>query len=362
MIISSPGRIRRSLLTVLAGLLGVAGGACSARPAATPVETPERTIPASPTSLAPATMTPQVAPPAHALTEAGCCARHWWAADGAAIYFVDDPPGDRPRGIYTAGPHGEGVTLATTSIAGEGLPPADAPPQIAPSVDPNFRLPADADNVELSPDGASVAWSVGSDLPVNVDRRQRSLWVVAAPLEARRRLAVLTGGDLVGWAADGEAVVATGRLAGDAPAGIWRIPIDGRPPTMLAAADRPRGLRLSPSGSWLAYYLAFESDAARNGLRVVGTSGETERPVPAFGSYRWGQGGHLYLIPFDPETESLSLIEFDPANGATEYLRDGGAFPGGIAGNDWSVSPDERWIVYRSAQDGALWSFPLRAQ
>jgi anti-sigma factor RsiW len=308
------------------------------------------------------TVTPPSAAAAHALTEAGCCARHWWAADGAAVYFIDDPPGGLPLGIYAVGPQGERVTLATTSIVGEGLPPGDAPPQIEPSIDPGFRLPADADNMELSPDGASVAWTAGSELPVNVDRRQRSLWVVAAPLEARRHLAVLTGGDLVGWTADGEAVVATGRLAGDGPAGIWRVPIDGRPPTMLAAADRPRGLRLSPSGSWLAYYLAFQSDAARNGLRVVGTSGEPEREVPAFGSYRWGQTGRLYLIPFDPETESLSLIAFDPASGATEILSDGEAFPGGIAANDWSVSPDERWIVYRSVHDGALWSFPLRRE
>jgi hypothetical protein len=40
-------------------------------------------------------------------------------------------------------------------------------------------------------------------------------------------------------------------------------------------------------------------------------------------------------------------------------LWEGDAFPGGIAGNDWSISPDGRWASYRSAADAALWILPL---
>src|SRR3990170_2975976 len=86
------------------------------------------------------------------------------------------------------------------------IPQEDAPPELIGAFDrgdPAFRLPADADNVRLSPVGTAVAWTVGGSLPVNVDRRQRSLWVVGGPTELRRRLAILTGGDLVGWADDG---------------------------------------------------------------------------------------------------------------------------------------------------------------
>jgi hypothetical protein len=109
----------------------------------------------------------------------------------------------------------------------------------------------------------------------------------------------------------------------------------------------------------LAYYLAFETEPARDGLWVVGTAGKAARPVPSFGSYRWGADERLYFIPFLLDDQPLSLAAFDPATGATEILREGEAFPGGIAVNDWSVSPDGRWVAFRSALDAALWIAPI---
>jgi hypothetical protein len=278
------------------------------------------------------------------------------------ILFIDDPDGEPPLGIYAVAPGGGPPRLVSTSVTGEGLPPGDSPPQVPPTGlgsvpggDPAFRLPADADNIRFSADGTSVAWTVGSNLPVHVDRRQRSLWVIAEPFSPRRRLAILTGGELVGWSADGEAVIVTGRPAEDQPPGVWRVPIDGAAPALLAQGERVRGAQLSPSGGWLAFYLAFESDAGRNGLWVVATSHAPAQPVPAFGSYRWGSDDRLYVIPFVPDRESLSLAAFDPTTGAAEELLDGEVFPGGIAANDWSLSPDGGWIVYRSSADGALW-------
>jgi hypothetical protein len=273
---------------------------------------------------------------------------------------MDDPPGDPPLGIYSIQPEVGGPKLATTSLSGEGLPAADQPPQTGPPIDPAFRVPADAEGIFLSPDASSVAWTVGSSLPVNTDRRQRSLWVVSAPMEARRRLAVLIGGDLAGWAEDGRAVITTGRLAEDGQAGIWRVPIDGSSASLLSQANRPRGARLSPSGRWLAFYLAFEVDPSRNGLRVIRTSGGAERRVPAFGSYRWSEDERLCLIPFAPPGQPLTLISFDPGTGTSQIALDAGALNAGIAGNDWSISPNAEWFVFRSVQDGGLWVLPLK--
>jgi Tol biopolymer transport system component len=295
------------------------------------------------------------------LTEPGCCARHWWAADGSRVLFIDDPEGDSPLGIYSVSPQGGEVSLATATLTGENLG-ADAPPEIPASVDPALRLPADADNVRVSPDGMAVAWTAGSSLPVNVDRRQRSLWVVAGPDFLRTLLAVLTGGDLVGWTEDGLALVTTGRIQADAAAGIWRVPIDGSQPALLAEVERPRGTRLSHSSRWLAYYQAFDGDPTRNGLWTVATSGGSAQRASLFGSYRWGSNQVLYLIPFEPDGGPLSLMSYDPSADRTEIVHGGDAFPGGIAVNDWSVSPDNRWIVYRSAEDAALWSVPLSAE
>ena len=358
-----PGLRRASVRVFATVLAGMVISACAAPPAVEPPAEPAApaTV-ASATPLIPSQPTTTSEPAARALTEPGCCARHWWSADGASILFIDDPDGAPPLGIYAVAPDGEPPRLVSTSVTGEGLPPGDLPPQMPPAGpgsvrggDAAFRLPADAENIRLSPDGSSVAWTVGSSVPVNVDRRQRSLWVIAAPFGPRRSLAILTGGDLVGWSADGAAVIVTGRPAEDKPPGVWRLPIDGAAPTLLAQGERVRGAQLSPSGGWLAFYLAFESDPLRNGLWVVSTSHAPAQPVPAFGSYRWGADERLYVIPYVPDRESLSLAAFDPSTGAAEELLDGDVFPGGIAANDWSLSPDGDWIVYRSSADAALW-------
>ncbi|MBM2843850.1 MAG: hypothetical protein HW404_1687 [Anaerolineales bacterium] len=341
---STPGLLRLSRCVRLFALAGLLTGACARQSSiAATTESGVSGPLASATPLLPLSPTVQPTPSARVLTEAGCCTRHWWSADASKVLYIDDPPGDSPLGIYAAPTVGGEVSLVSTSVSA-------------------FRLPADADNVRLSPGGTAAAWTVGSSLPVNVDRRQRSLWVVGGPTELRRRLAILTGGDLVGWAEDGEAVIATGRIEADDAPGIWRIPIEGSPPTQLAEAERPRAARLSPTARWLAYYLAFETEPARNGLWIVGTSGEAARQVPSFGSYRWGPDERLFFIPFVPEDRPLTLAAFDPATGTTEVVREAEAFPGGIAANDWSVSPDGRWAVYRSATDAALWIVPMRVE
>jgi hypothetical protein len=337
-------------------LAAVLAGACAPRPSlAASTEATVGEARASVTPLAPLEPTPMPTPAARALTEAACCARHWWSADSTRVLFIDDPPGELPLGIYAAPTNGGEVSLVSTSPFGEDLPPGDVPFRATPAVP--FRLPANAENILLSPDGTAVAWTVGSSLPVNIDRRQRSLWVVAGSAVTRRRLAVLTGGDLVGWAEGGQAVVATGRVGDGAP-GVWLVPIDGSAASILAESERPRGTRLSPSGRWLAFYLAFESDPARNGMWIVPTSGGSARRVPAFGSYRWASDELLYLVPLGPTEDGLRLVTFEAATGDLESVRGDDPFPGGIAGNDWSVSPDGRWIVYRSAIDAALWIVP----
>src|SRR3990172_7236533 len=294
---SRPGLLRlsrRAVQVALAALMSGPGAAGPAVAASTRESAPS--VPTTTTPLSPRSPKGQPTPAARALTEAGCCARHWWSSDSLRVLFIDDPPGDAPLGIYAAPAGGGEVGLASLSVLGEDLPAGDAPLAATPSA--SLRLPAAAENVRLSPDGLSVAWTVGSSVPVNVHRRHPSLFVLGGPTDLRRRLAVLTGGDLVGWAEDGRAVVATGRVSADAVAGIWRVPIDGSPPALLAEADRPRGVRLSPTARWLAYYLAFQTDPARNGLWIAGTSGAAAHQVPAFGSYRWGADERLFFIPF----------------------------------------------------------------
>lgn len=314
---------------------------------------------ASPTFLAPIEPTPRVEPQARRLTEPGCCSRHWWSADGSRVLFIDDPPGDSPLGVYGVRPTG-GEVEWLAPLDGEGLPAADRPPDAPPEWGGDAPLPAEAQNIRISRDGARAAWTTGSTLPVNIDRRQRTLWVIDGPTGSPRRLTVLSGGDLVGWAEGDQALIVTGRTSGTAPAGIWRLPLDGSPPSLRASVDRPRGLLLSPGGGWLAYTVAFDAQPGLNGLWVVGTSEGDPVRLPEFGSYRWAEEGSLVFVPYRPTSGELLIEVFDAGTRQVGVVAAEG-FPGGVANNDWSVSPDGGWIVYRAAVDAALWAFPIRA-
>jgi hypothetical protein len=137
--------------------------------------------------------------------------------------------------------------------------------------------------------------------------------------------------------------------------GVWRVPLDGAAPSLLAEAKRPRSAELSPSGGWVVFYLAFQEDPSRNGLWIVGTNGGAPQSMPGLASYRWGREGQLLLIPYAVDDNALSLVELETSSGETRLLFEGSAFPGGIASNDWAVSPTGDHLVYRSAADGSLW-------
>lgn len=330
-----------------ATILALAG--CIRATAALP---PAAAISVTPTPLIPLEPTPVPTPSSFPLTEAGCCARPWWSADGSQILFVDDPPGDRPLGVYALSPDGGEISLASLSLSGVPLSPLDLS---APALD----LPAAARNIRLSPDAEQVAWSEGSTEPVNVDMRRRSVWASNIQDGIPRRRLTLIGGDLIGWAGDGKALVVSGRLTEGGQGGVWRVPLDGGPPLLLAPGERPRSAVLSPSGEWVAFYLAFEEVPARNGVWIVRTSGDSVRSLPGLASYRWGREGQFLFVPYTVGRIGLTLLELDLGTGETTVLFDEDAFPGGIASNEWSASPAGDRIVYRSAADGRLWVIHL---
>jgi len=167
------------------------------------------------------------------------------------------------------------------------------------------------------------------------------------------------GGDLIGWAGDGKALVVSGRLTEGGQGGVWRVPLDGSPTLLLAPGERPRSAVLSPLGEWVAFYLAFEDDPSRNGVWIVHTSGDGVQSLPGLASYRWGREGQFLFVPYAVDRKGLTLLELDLGTGKTTVLLDEDAFPGGIASNDWAASPTGDRIVYRSAADGRLWVIHL---
>ena len=306
------------------------------------------------TPLAPLDPTTVPQPSARPLTEPGCCARPWWSEDGSQILFVDDPPGEEPLGVYAVSVEGGDPQLASASVSEAAF--LSTNPSGSVSV---IDLPDAARNARISLKGDRVAWTEGRTEPVNLDLRRRSIWVSQAQGGTPGRLLTIIGGDLIGWAGDGLALILSGRLSEGGPSGVWRVPLDGGPPLLLAPGARPRSAVLSPSAGWVAFYLAFEEDPSRDGVWFVRTSGEGGRSLSGLASYRWGREGQLLLVPYEGGVSGLSLLEIDAATGETKLLIDGSAFPGGIASNDWTVSPHGDRIVYRSAEDGSLWVVSL---
>jgi hypothetical protein len=217
-----------------------------------------------------------------------------------------------------------------------------------------WRLPSGTITFRVSRSGAQVAWSEGSSLPVQIDRRQRTIWVANVDGTERRQVALLVGGDLLGWTGNDERLLVSGSRADDPQSGIWSLDLGGDA-RLLWAADRPRSLLLSPDGGWLALLLTFTGDPQADGLWVLSTSDGAPRRIEGYGSYRWRSEGRLLLLPFEAGASSLSVVEVEAKSGSSKTLLPAGALPGGVANNEWLPSPDGRWIVYLNAAEGNLW-------
>lgn len=311
----------------------------------------------TPTPLMPAVATPSPIPRVVRLTEAGCCAHAWWSESGDRILFIDDPPGGSPLGVYSVSPAGGDVRR-------EG--PDTGDPQAVLALRPEAQVvspvvPDEARAVRISPDGTRVAWSLGTTSVANVDQRQRTVWSADLATESAGPVVSLIGGDLLGWSSDGLHILATGAVAGGGERGLWAIPLDGRQPRLLLKAERIRSPLLSPTSRWVALFRAFESDPSQNGMWLVETDGNHILQVPGLASYRWRDDRRLLYLPYDLDAD-LALMELDLETGRARVAADGEAFAGGIATNDWSVSPSGEWLVYRSAEDGSLRALELGAR
>jgi len=348
MTMTIPGRRRLRVCALVVALAALAIPGCTdpRLPPVVPLTVSTPTF----TPLAPLEPTPVPQPSASPLTEPGCCARPSWSEDGSQILFVDDPPGDEPVGVYAVSLDGGAPQLVSATVSEDAFPSSNASSDVS-----ALDLPDAARTARISPKGDRVAWTEGSTAPVNVDLRRRSIWVSQTQGGTAGRVLTIIGGDLIGWAGDGLALIATGRLSESGPRGVWRIPLDGGPPLLLAQGERPRSALLSPSAGWLAFYLAFEEEPSRNGVWVVRTSGEGAQSISGLASFRWGREGQLLYIPYIADRADLSLYVLDLTTGITRALIDGTAFPGGIASNDWAASPTGDRVVYRSAADGRLW-------
>lgn len=353
-----PGSWRRAgagaaILLVSCGPAAQIHAASGSAPAPTPVAS------ISPTPFRPAT--PTLLPPAHAVTAPGCCVHPWWTQDSRSILFVDRPSPEGEAGVYRVPLDGGTPELSAFPLglyASDGallaLPGGDEWTLARPDGAPGWHLPSAALTFRLSHDGKQVAWSEGSSLPVNVDQRQRNLWVADVDGGHRVSIGRWIGGDLIGWAGGDERLLVTGRPAGKTQVGIWAETLAGDV-TLLYPSDGLRGVSLSPDGGWLAFLVAFTEDPASDGMWLLSTGDGRARQLDSYGSYRWRSEGRLLLLPYAGEGAAPPVVEVEASTGDTHTLLAPGALTGGVGNNEWVPSPDGRWIVYLNAIDRDLW-------
>jgi len=353
-------RIRIGLLAFLVAACG--RSEATAPPAGAGSQRIAPAAAANPTAFAPVAPTPGTA--ARPLTESGCCVNSWWSSDSSRILYLDRPAASGTTTVYSVA-LADGQVAPTSSPLGiydaqgqpVAVPAAGAWMLTALDGTELWSVPAGARALRLSHGRDQVAWSEGSSLPVNVDKRQRSISVARVDSAAARQVTVMTGGDLIGWGLDDDALIVSGTPPGEAEPGIWRLGLDGSA-ELLFASDRVRSPLVSPDGTWLAFMVAFSGDAGRDGLWAIETSGTKQERLDAFGSYRWRDDDRLLVFPLSV-TEAPSLMEFEPATGALAVLLPAELLPGAVANNDWSVSPDGRWLVYLHTGERNLWLIAL---
>jgi len=310
----------------------------------------------TPTALA-------VASPA-AISAEGCCANPFWSQDSDWVLFLDSREGSG-TGLYAlprsggaafivhpqVGVYSRDLTLVAYLANGRTYIERWADGT-------RWEIPSEGQEIFFSPDGDWISWNFISSGVTFPNLRQRAIWVARTDGQDARELVTVIGGEFLGWTADAEAILVSGRLAPDMPAGIWRIELENGAGRLLEEVEVPLRVLVSPGGEQVAFIRAFE-EPGTNGLVVAATDGSGSRILALFGSYRWLDEENLLVIPMDMAASGPSLWRVHVGTGEEVRWLDLTRSGERILNNDWAVSPDGQSLVFRAAGDGSLWVLTL---
>lgn len=300
------------------------------------------------------------------LTDAGCCSHPVWSPDSARIAFLDKPSIDRPAGVYAVSAQGGGESLvfqrpallsSDWRLAAYSQDGQTVVMRLADGE--RWIIPNEGRAVRFSPSGASLAWIVASKGASFPDRRQQTIWLAHFDGTHARASVTITGGGLIGWDDDEQALLIAGRVTGAGKTGIWSIDLASGRKTLLHAADGIMDPLLSPDGRWLAFTVALQPDPGQNGLWLMRSDGSVTLKVTPFGAYRWRSKNRLLLIPLDTADHGAALWEVDASEGSARQLTQPEDVSLPIANNDWAPAPDGNSLIYVSSIDRAVWKVPL---
>ena len=311
--------------------------------------------------------TPTPTPLASALpmpiTTGGCCANPFWSLDSDWVLFLDQRESTH-AGLYAVPSSGGEALLVHDRVGTYSSDLAliayleNGQTIVERWVDGvRWIIPNQGREVFFSPSGENLCWSMISSGVTFPNLRQRAIWVSANDGSDAREVVTVTGGEFLGWAEDEDAILVSGRLAPDLPAGIWRIELETGAGLLLYEIEVPLRALVSPGGEQIAFIQAFE-ESGRNGLWVAQADGGGSQRLDVFGAFRWLDDDHLAVIPMDLDADSPSLWRVT-LGGESERWVGLGSSGQRIVNNDWTISPDASRLVFRSAGDDSLWVITL---
>lgn len=355
-----------------------AGVSAKAAPTTGPAPTAAQTQAPPPTPTTPPTPSPTPAPRPRQITADGCCVAPSWSPDGRKVIFLDKPAPDALTAYYGVDVTTPGAKPAVfeervaqwsgdfkyITTRGDGFATVERPADGKTWRINTGRCSALAPTgcqVSLSPDRQQVAWSITAEATGPFENRHTQVRLANIDGSNVRTVASLLSTRAgASWFPDSRRLLVSGRPdATTQDIAFWVLDLaDGSMKEILRGERINRGA-LSPDGQWLFYSIVLDDNPERNGLWIIRTDGTGERKLPFFGPAAWRGDNKLVYIPFQPETTSHSVWEYDVARNTTRPLTDPKVTPFKISFGDWALSPDGARIVYMSADDRNLYVLDL---
>ncbi|HZQ07997.1 MAG TPA: hypothetical protein VFD70_15550 [Anaerolineae bacterium] len=295
------------------------------------------------------------------LMEGGCCVSPMWSVDSEAVLFIDKPNADAPTGIYQVkldAPKqetlwNERIAFYTRELDYAQIPEPAGTRLIRVSDGSEVRIKNGGRQVQLSPDRTRIVWSESRDT-YPIENRVTNIVVANMDGTNPKQVTQILRGGVNGWL-DNNRLLLNGRASRDTEdTTVFVYDLRDGSRTEIVRAVRLRLTSASRDGSWIAYVITNDDDAARNGLWVVRSDGTGAKKLDFFGGLQWRDGSHFIYTPFEMYAPSHAFVEYDAESGASRRLTPESQ-PFKIASGDWAVSPDGKKIVFVNAADNNLW-------
>ncbi|GEM49556.1 peptidoglycan DD-metalloendopeptidase family protein [Deinococcus cellulosilyticus] len=292
------------------------------------------------------------------ITTGGCCVLPVFTPDSRQLMFIDRPSSQSPVGWYGVRPGQKPQAMLplgfySPDLRHQVLPSTPAGTRIKRLTDgKTVTLSGEVGNVLWSPQGSRFVWNESQNTG-NFDERQTRIRISAFG-QTPRTLATVYGGGAQGFL-DEETLLVLGKTDPKSDnRTLYTLDLKSGKTRKLETALNIRGVAISPKGSWIAYFLAFNKDR-KNGLFVVNRDGR-KLQVPGFGSYRWRDDDTLLTVPLRDTSGAHTVYRWTVGQkDMKELVR----LSGKISYDQWTISPDGQNLAYVSGKDRNIYGLKL---